>query len=188
MPKRGCYEAAADPTLRERAEGFWDLDKSQCLKGRRGRRPGAIGYAEHGNACTENQALPFLGDMRLDTLAEAEVENRLAGFEDRGLSNGTANNAHKMPGIMPGFACKQRVVKSNPCLFVEKLKAEGKEIKILTFRELRALFPDRRADARDDHACHATEGMEERYTHFDPTEFLEGMEPGTNRWSLLIKT
>jgi integrase len=142
------------PTLREWAEDFWDLENSKYLKGRRGRRPITVGYAKNGKTYTENQIVPFLGDLRLDAITEIEVENWLTGFEDRGLSNGTANNAYKMLSVMLGFACKQKIIKSNPCLLVEKLQHEGRKIKILTLQEVRALFPAQWSDVWDDYTCH----------------------------------
>jgi integrase len=92
--------------------------------------------------------------MRLDAIAEAEIETWLNGFADRGLSNGTANNAFKMLSVMLGYACKRKVIKSNPCRLVEKLKQEGREIKILTVEEVKRLFPARWSDVWDNYACY----------------------------------
>jgi integrase len=134
---------AAMPTLRQWAADFWDMEKSGYLKARRGRGHITIGYVKNGRTYTDNQILPHLGDMPLDAITEVEIENWLTGFADRKLSNGTANNAFKILSVMLGYAFKQRVVKSNPCLLVEKLKHEGREIEILTVAEVKALFPAR---------------------------------------------
>jgi integrase len=144
----------AVPTLREWAEDFWDMEKSGYLRGRKGRRPITIGYVKNGRSYTENQIVPFFGDMRLDAITEVEIENWLTGFEGRGLSNGTANNAYKMLSVMLGYAWKQKIIKSNPCRLVEKLKSAEREIKILTPDEVKGLFPARWSDVWDDYTCY----------------------------------
>jgi integrase len=83
-----------------------------------------------------------------------EIENWLTGFEGRGLSNGTANNAYKILSVMLEYALKQKVIKSNPCRLVEKLKHEGREIKILSPEEVKALFPARWSDVWDNFTCY----------------------------------
>jgi integrase len=145
---------AAVPTIREWAVDFWDLGKSDYLKGRKARGHITIGYAKNGRTYTENQIVPFLGDMRLDEITEVGIENWLNGFAGRGLSNGTANNAFKMLSVMLGHACKQKVIKSNPCRLVEKLKYEGREIKILSLAEVKKLFPARWSDVWDNYTCY----------------------------------
>jgi integrase len=144
----------AIPTLREWAADFWDMEKSGYLKGRKARGYITIGYVKNGRTYTENQILPFLGDMRLDEITEVEIENWMNGFADRGLSNGTANNASKMLSVMLGYACKQKIIRSNPCRLVEKLKHEGREIKILTLEEAKQLFPARWSDVWDNYTCY----------------------------------
>jgi integrase len=150
VPKK----VAGVPTLRMWAKDFWDMDRSGYLKGRKGRRPVTVGYVKNGRSYTENQILPFLGDLRLDMISEVEIENWLTGFEGRGLSNGTANNAYKMLSVMLGYACKQKIIGSNPCCLVEKLESDGREIKILTPEEVRGLFPARWSDVWEDYTCY----------------------------------
>jgi integrase len=145
---------AAVPTLREWAEDFWDMDKSGYLKGRKGRRPITVGYVKNGRSYTENQIVPFLGGIRLDAITEVAIENWLTGFAGRGLSNGTANNACKMLSVMLGYACKQKIIKSNPCRLVEKLENDEREIKILTPEEVKGLFPARWSDVWEDYTCY----------------------------------
>jgi integrase len=141
------------PTLKEWAADFWDMEKSGYLKGRRGRRPITIGYVKNGKTYTEHQIVPFLGELRLDRITEVEIENWLTGFADRKLSNGTANNACKMLSVMLGYAFKQKIIKSNPCLLAEKLGHDERKIKILTLEEVRALFPARWSDVWENETC-----------------------------------
>jgi integrase len=145
---------AVIPTLRQWAEDFWDLEKSEYLKGRRGRGHITVGYVKNGRTYTENQLLPFFGDKRLDEITEVEIEKWLNGFAERGLSNGTANNAYKMLSVMLGYACKQKIIRSNPCRLVEKLKSDEREIKILTPGEVKRLFSARWSDVWDDYTCY----------------------------------
>jgi integrase len=142
------------PTLRQWAEDFWDMEKSGYLKARCGRGHITIGYVKNGRTYTDNQILPYLGDLLLDEITEVEIENWMTGFADRKLSNGTANNAYKMLSVMLGYACKQRVIKSNPCRLVEKLKHEGRKIEILTVAEVKALFPARWSVVWDNYTCY----------------------------------
>jgi integrase len=146
---------AVIPTLREWAVDFWDMEKSGYLKGRKARGHITVGYVKNGKTYTENQILPFLGDLRLDAITEVEVENWLNGFADRKLSNGTANNGYKMLSVMIGYAVKQKVIKDNPCRLAEKLKHEGREIKILTPAEVKGLFPARWSLVWDNFTCYA---------------------------------
>jgi integrase len=98
--------------------------------------------------------VPYLGDLSLDKITEVEIENWMTGFADRKFSNGTANNAFKILSVMLGFAFKQKVIKSNPCLLVQKLKHEGRKIEILTPAEVKALFPARWSDVWDNYTCY----------------------------------
>jgi integrase len=142
------------PTLKEYAEDFWDMEKSPYLKSRKGRRLISIGYVKNGKTYTDNQLLPYFGDMRLDRITEIEIENWITGFADRKLSNGTANNVFNFLSLMIGFAVKHKVVKSNPCLLVQRLKKDQKKIEILTPIEVRAMFPARWSDVWDDYSCY----------------------------------
>jgi integrase len=146
---------AAVPTLREWAADFWNMEKSGYLKGRRGRRPITIGYATSGRNYTNRQILPYLGDLRLDAITEEAVENWLTGFEDRGLSKGTANSAYKKLSVMLKYALKQKVIKSNPCVLVERLQDEGRKIEILTPEEVAAIFPAQWSDVWDNSISYA---------------------------------
>jgi integrase len=144
-------KAAGVPTLREWTADFWDMEKSEYLKSRRGRGTITVSYVKNAKNCTDRQILPYLGDLRLNAITEEEVENWLTGFEDRGLSKGTANSAHKKLSLMLKYACKKKVIKSNPCVLVEKLQDKGKEIEILTPEEVMAMFSARWSDVWDDY-------------------------------------
>jgi integrase len=109
---------------------------------------------KNGRTYTENQILPFFGDKRLDEITELEIESWLIGFAGRGLSNGTANNAYKMLSVMLGYACKQKIIRANPCRLVEKLKSDEREIKILTPTEVKRLFPARWSDVWDNYTSY----------------------------------
>jgi integrase len=55
---------------------------------------------------------------------------------------------------MMGFAVKHKVIKSNPCLLVQRLKKDRKKIEILTPPEVKAMFPARWSDVWDDFTCY----------------------------------
>jgi integrase len=59
-----------------------------------------------------------------------------------------------MLSVMLGYALKKKVIKSNPCLLVEKLQHEGREIKILTPADVAAMFPARWSDVWDNYTCY----------------------------------
>jgi integrase len=141
-------------TLREWAADFWDLKKSEYLQGRMRRRPITVGYVKSGKNCANNRILPFLGDLRLGAITETEIDRWLIGLIDRGISNAAVNHALSILSVMLGYACKQEVIKSNPCRLVAKLRHERREVKILTFDEARKLFPDRWSDAWDNYTCY----------------------------------
>jgi integrase len=141
-------------TLREWAADFWDLEKSEYLKGRMRRRPITVGYVKSGKNCANNRILPFLGDLRLDAITEAEIDRWLMGLIGRGISRVAANYAFSILSVMLGYACKQEVIKANPCLLAKKLRHERREVKILTFEEAQKLFPDRWSDVWDNYTCY----------------------------------
>jgi integrase len=141
-------------TLREWAADFWDLEKSEYLKGRMRRRPITAGYVKSGKNCANNRILPFLGDLRLDAITETEIDRWLMGLVDRGISRVAANFAFGILSVMLGYACKREVIKANPCLLAKKLRHERREVKIITFEEAQKLFPDRWSDVWDNYTCY----------------------------------
>jgi integrase len=141
-------------TLREWAADFWDLEKSEYLKGRMRLRPITAGYVKSGKNCANNRIFPFLGDLRLDAITEAEIDRWLIGLVDRGISNAAANYAFSILSVMLGYACKQEVIKANPCLLTKKLRHERREVMILTFEEAQKLFSARWSDVWDNYTCY----------------------------------
>jgi integrase len=79
--------------------------------------------------------------MRLDAITEDAIDAWLTGFIDKKLSCNYANNNFKILSVMLGHAVKQKIIVSNPCKLVEKLKTEEKDIEILTAEEVNKLFP-----------------------------------------------
>jgi integrase len=59
-----------------------------------------------------------------------------------------------MLSVMLGYAFKQKIIRSNPCRLVEKMKDEGRKVKILTIDEIEAIFPARWSDVWDDYRCY----------------------------------
>jgi integrase len=99
------------------------------------------GTAAQGASTTKRHLLPQFGSMRLDEITSYGVDLWLSGFKRRGLSNATGNNALKFLKIMLEEAKQQELIKSNPRETVKFLPEEGKEIKILSPEEARAMFP-----------------------------------------------
>jgi integrase len=142
------------PALRDYAAGFWDYESSAYIKSRKARGHLTIGYAKNGKTYTDNQILPYFGDRRLDEITAEDIDLWLTGYEERGVSVGTANNALKVLSVMLGFAVKEKILKYNPCKEVKKLKEESREVKILTAEEAKKMFPAAWSDVWDSYVCY----------------------------------
>jgi integrase len=141
------------PTFREYAQGFWDYEKSSYIKGRKGRRDITESYLETARSCVDNQLVPAFGNMRLDRITGDDIDAWLTGFADKKLSNNYANNNLKILNVMLKFAVKEKIIKTNPCASVEKLKDEEKDIEILTPVECKAIFPRKWDTVWDSYLC-----------------------------------
>jgi integrase len=142
------------PTFREYAAGFWDYENSPYIKGRKGRREITESYVETARCCVENQLLEAFGDKGLDEITEEAIDGWLTGFADKKLSNGYANNNLKILNVMLQYAVKEKILKVNPCIQVERLREEEKEIEILTPVECKALFPVKWEGIWDNYLCY----------------------------------
>jgi integrase len=128
------------PTLKEFAEGFWDVETSEYLVSLRSRKPLSKSYPDHCKATCKNHVLPKFGFMRLDGITEEMVDSWLLSFPLNGLSPATGNNAVKVLRIMLAWAKKKKLIKNNPCANVEALKEEEKERELLENEEVKKLF------------------------------------------------
>jgi integrase len=129
------------PAFAKFAEGWWDFDTCNYLLRRTSRRPMSKSTAAQGASTTKNHLLPRFGEMKLDEIKSYDVDLWLSGFQKRGFSNATGNNALKFLKIMLEEAKLQGFIKSNPCVEIKFLPEEGKDVEILTPEEVRALFP-----------------------------------------------
>jgi integrase len=130
------------PTFREFAVDFWDFDKSEYLKSRKGRHPITRTYARGSGHVVEVHLLDFIGDKKLDEISHTEIDKWLTGFVGRGYKAATGNKVFALLRTMLNRAVELDLIKSNPCNKVKKPKATNKRvIKILTVNECAKLFP-----------------------------------------------
>jgi hypothetical protein len=133
----------AAATFAEFAEGFWD--KNSGYARRQESRADITGnYLGNCRQNLKNQILPFFGNMPLGAIAEEDVNKWLIAFRDRGrkLRNGKfkhyknsyANNALSVINIMMTEAVRRKLVASNPCENVRKLKNDSRTVEILDNR------------------------------------------------------
>jgi integrase len=129
------------PTFAAFSKGWWDYETCEYLRKRKKRREISLGYARQGEYVTRSHLVPAFGKLRLNEISPSAVESWMTRFEDRGLSNNTANNAFKFLDTMLGEAVKQNLLEANPCNGIELLPENKKDIEILTVEEVKKLFP-----------------------------------------------
>jgi integrase len=141
----------AAATFAEFAEGFWDKN-SGYAKRQESRADITGNYLGNCRQNLKNQILPFFGNMPLGAIAGEDINKWLIAFRDRGrkLRNGKlkhyknsyANNALSVINIMMTEAARRKLIASNPCENVRKLKNDSRAVEILTADEARKLFPE----------------------------------------------
>jgi integrase len=141
------------PTFAEFAAGWWDWKTCAYLKNQNSRKDITQSYVDNCKAMTENQILPFFGDMRLDQITGEDINNWLLGFKDRtftdkngkevkrGYKNTYANTVFGTLRLMLKVAVERKVITSNPADGVKRLKNDRKHIEIITVEEMGKLFP-----------------------------------------------
>jgi integrase len=137
-------------TFAEFAEGFWDKN-SEYVRRQESRADITDNYLDNYRQNLKNQIIPFFGNVALDAITEDDINKWLIGFRDRGrkLSNGKiknyknsyANNALSVINIMMTEAVRRKLIASNPCENVRKLKNDSRTVEILTADEVKKLFP-----------------------------------------------
>jgi integrase len=135
MPGSRC------PTLEEFARDFWDYEKSEYIRSRKGRSKITRTYAYNAANVTKNQILPVFGKRRLDTITQAEVDKWLTSYAERGLKAASMNSAFQRLQTMMNWAVFKKLIKFSPCNGIQKLVADKKKVEVLTLEEVNRLFP-----------------------------------------------
>ena len=86
--------------------------------------------------------LPYFGKFKLETINEDIIERWLLSFKGKGLSNTTANHNLQFLKIMFNEAYRLGSIQKNPSIKIEPLKKSTIERGILTFDEVKKIFPD----------------------------------------------
>jgi integrase len=92
--------------------------------------------------------------LRFDKITTVEIEDWLTSFSEKGRKSVSVNGYLDVLNVMLGEAVRRKIIKSNPCLEVDKLIEEKKHIEILTPPEIRKIFPAEWSDVWDNHICY----------------------------------
>ena len=132
------------------ADGFWERN-SEYVRRQEGRSDITDTYLKTAGQYVKNQILPFFGTVELEKITEDDINNWLLGFRNRGkrddagniigYKNSYANNALSVINVMMTEAVRRKLITTNPCANVRKLKNDSRDVEILTMDELDKLFP-----------------------------------------------
>jgi integrase len=139
-------------TFGEFANGYWDRE-SEYVQYRNSRTDITQSYISGCKCITQNQIIPYFGDVPLDKITTEGVNKWLLGFSKREViedgekkqkkyKNSYANTALKAFRVMMGEAVRRGHIKTNPCTAVPYLKDDHRDIEIFTVDEVRRLFPE----------------------------------------------
>ena len=79
------------PTFAEYAQGWWEWETCAYLKKRRKRAALTQAYADNNRKNLKNQLIPYFGEMPLDKITKADVENWFDEMIDKDYQNTTIN-------------------------------------------------------------------------------------------------
>jgi integrase len=132
------------------ADGFWDR-KSEYIRRQESRSDITDTYLKTASQYVKNQILPFFGTAELDKITEEDINNWLLGFRNRGkrdidgniigYKNSYANNALSVINVMMMESVRRKLIATNPCANVRKLKKDSREVEIFSIDEVNKLFP-----------------------------------------------
>ena len=139
-------------TFGEFANGYWER-QSEYVQYRNSRTDITDSYISGCKCITQNQIIPFFGDVPLDKITTESVNKWLLGFSKREIiedgekkvkqyKNTYANTALKAFRVMMSEAVRRGHIKINPCTAVPLLKDDHRDIEIMTVDEVRRLFPE----------------------------------------------
>jgi integrase len=137
------------PTVAEFAKDFWDYDKSEYVRSRKGRGNITESYVIGGASVTKHHIIPVFGKRRLDTITQSEIDSWLTSYKDRKLKPASANRAFERLFTMMNWAVFKKIIKYNPCIGIKKLVEEKKKVEVLTMKEMALLFPNDYANVWD---------------------------------------
>jgi integrase len=138
-------------TFGDFAAGFWKRG-SEYVKNQESRADITDNYINNCAGLTNNQLIPYFGDMQLDKITDKDINKWLLGFGERKIEkdgkieivryrNTYANTTFGTLKVMLGEAVRQGLIPANPCEKVKRLKNDRKKMQILTVEEVQKLFP-----------------------------------------------
>jgi integrase len=129
------------PTFAEFSLGWWEPETCRYLKWRQLHEPLTKGSVYIHRSNFTNHIKGYFSGYRLDEITPDIVEGWLVSLSEKGLKPKSINLVYVTFQIMMKEAVKARLVKTNPCGEVKKLKAEEIVRAILSVEEARRLFP-----------------------------------------------
>ena len=131
------------PTFGEFSEGWWDVKTCRYLKWRELHEPLTAGSIDIHRANFTNHIKDYFAKYRLDEITADAVEGFLLYLSSDGkkLKPKTVNLVYATLTAMLKEAARLRLIKTNPCKEVKKLKEGTFDRKILSVEEARKLFP-----------------------------------------------
>ena len=129
------------PTFAEFSEGWWDIETCRYLKWRQLHDPLTKGSIYIHKSNFTHHIKDYFAKYRLDDITPNAVEGWLLSLSESGLKPKSINLIYITLKMMLKEAAKAKLIKSNPCGEVKKLKADEIVRAILTVEEARKLFP-----------------------------------------------
>ncbi|MDR0497751.1 MAG: site-specific integrase [Treponema sp.] len=137
------------PTFAEFSSGWWNIETCRYLKWRQLHEPlGQWTICTHRSSFS-NHVKEYFAKYRLDEITPNVIENWLLSLTEKivnkekqtTLKPKSINHAFITLQIMLKEAVKAKLIKTNPCNEVKKLRVDGVVRAILTVEEVRKIFP-----------------------------------------------
>ncbi len=126
------------PLLKDYIETFWDFEKSPYIREKNTDKPGSVHQERSWQMLKayHKHVEPLLPkNIRMHELTIAQVRKIKTDLQARGMANGSIANVLNCLKVAYTYACKQGVIKENPCNAVTVTRA-GKKRDILTQVEI----------------------------------------------------
>ncbi|MCL1813203.1 MAG: site-specific integrase [Treponema sp.] len=134
------------PTFAEFSAGWWDIETCRYLKWRQLEDPMSPGTIYIHKSNFENHIKDYFAKYHLDEITpdvikEWRLTMSITDETKKGLKPKSINLVYISLQLMLGEAVRTKILKTNPCREVKKLKAEEIVRDILSVEEARKLFP-----------------------------------------------
>ncbi|GHU69016.1 hypothetical protein FACS189450_01050 [Spirochaetia bacterium] len=128
------------PTFAEYAQGWWEWETCAYLKKRRKRAALTQAYADNNRKNLKNQLIPYFGEMSLNKITKADIENWFDEMIDKDYQNTTINGWFGTLKTMLIEAAERKLLPKDPTDKMGRLINDRKEIRIITPAEFKKLF------------------------------------------------